>query len=334
MTLDEILTVHRDGDLGAAEVAYREHLDGAPNDADALRLLGTLRQQRGDYAQALQLLKRAIVAAPDDAAAQLALGGVHMHLGNESDAREAFERALVLDPNLVAAHGLIGHMQLRDGDVESAEARFKIGRRAADDDPMLLFGLGSVYLARDDAANAAKFMARAAEQKPEDGAIQAGLGRALFEQGAYGLAEKALENALRLRPDLSVARLYLARASLRQSHLERARGRFVDLLENNQQHFGANAGLGDIARQQGHNVKALKYYRRALAMDPTHPGAILACAWGMEVLGDVEGAAQYLTEGIKLAPQAVQLRKPLALLLERLGRNTEADAVRIAGLNA
>jgi predicted Zn-dependent protease len=195
---------------------------------------------------------------------------------------------------------------------------------------MILFGLGSIYLERRDAANAAKFLSRAADLKPDDSGIQTNLGCALFEQGAFGLAEKAFENALKLRPDLSVAKLYLARSRMRQDKIESARELFSQLLAADVQTFSANAGLGDVARKQGRIVHALKYYRRALAIDPAQAGAANSCAWCMEVLGDLQGAAQYLADGLRLNPNADELRGPLAELLDRLGRNEEALRVRTA----
>lgn len=328
MTLEQAIELHRNGDLAAAETAYRAHLQTQPNDPDALHLLGVLRQQCDDTNEARELLSRAIALAPEHAPLHLSLGGVLLRVGDETAALASFERALQLDPNLVDAHSLVGHLQLREGDLAGAESRFRIGRRAQDEDPMILFGLGNVYLARGDAANAAKFLARAAERKPDDAAIQTSLGRALFDQGAFGLAEKAFENVQKLRPQLSIAKLYLARSKFRQDRDNEAHALFAELLASKQQMFGANAGLGDIARKRGHVVRALKFYRRALALDPAHAGAVNACAWCMEKLGDLGAAAQYLFEGLKHAPGAHDLRRPLAELLDRLGRGEEAARVR------
>ncbi len=171
-----------------------------------------------------------------------------MHRSEESAALASFQRALELDPNSIEAHGVLGHLTLLAGDTASAESRFRIGRRAEEDDPTILLGLGNVYLERGEADHAAKFLARAAEQRPDDAAIQFSLGRALFEQGAYNIAEKALQNALMQRPDLSLAKLFLARAYMRQDKLDEAQALFSELAAGGQQPFGANAGLGDIAR--------------------------------------------------------------------------------------
>ena len=92
--------------------------------------------------------------------------------------------------------------------------------------------------------------------------------------------------------------------------------------------FGANAGLGDIARKLGQTVKALKFYKRALELDPAHAGAINACAWCMEKLGDREAAVRYLVDGVAHSPDANTLRPQLASLLDQLGRGDEAAQVR------
>ena len=103
---------------------------------------------------------------------------------------------------------------------------------------------------------------------------------------------------------------------------------FAELVDNGVQSLSAQAGLGDVARMQGRIVHALKYYRRALAIDPAHAGAANACAWCMEQLGDLHGAAQYLADGLRRTPEADELRRPLVELLERMGRSDEARSVR------
>ncbi|MFT3790374.1 MAG: tetratricopeptide repeat protein [Rudaea sp.] len=315
MTFAEILALHRGGDIAAAERGYREHLAAEPDDVDAWHLLGVLLHQRGDSAAAIEPLRRAVQLAPEAARLHLSLGGVLMRLGEDEAARGAFLRALELDPNLVEAPGVPGHPQLRDGGLDA-------------EDPLILLGLGNIQLARGDAQAAAKLLGRAAELKADDAAIQVALGQALFAHGAFAFAEQAFANTVRLDPASGIARLFLARSRLRQNKDEAAREGFAALLAERKQEFGANAGLGDIARKHGHTVKALKFYRRALELDPTHAGVINACAWCMEKLGDRAAAARYLADGVTRSPDANVLRPQLAALLDRLGRGDEAAQVR------
>ncbi len=327
MTLEQALELHKSGQLPAAEQAYRQHLDATPEDADALHLLGVLCQQRGDHTQADELIRRAIALSPENAQYHLSLGGVLMHAGDETAARASFEKALLFDPNSVQAHGVLGHLALIDGDAATAENRFRIGRRADDEDPLLLLGLGNVYLARNEPANAAKFLSRAAEHRPDDAAIQMSLGYALLDQGALAFAEKAFENALRLRPDVSLAKLFLARSKLRQDKTEQARAMFAELAESGEQNYGACLGLGDVANKQGHFARAVKFYRRARALDPAHPAAALAGASCLERIGDLAGAVEFLSAALLHSAESDELRPPLARLLELLGRADEAAQI-------
>jgi Flp pilus assembly protein TadD len=328
MTLQEALQLHRDGDLDAAESAYQDYLAATPDDPDALHLLGVLQHQRGRDDAAVATLRSAIAQAPQRARFHLSLGGALMQLGDEPAALASFEQALALDPNSVEAHAVLGYLHLQHGELDQAETRFRTGRRAEDEDPMLLLGLGNLYLGRGDAERALKFLTRAAERKPEDAMIQLNVGRAFFEAGNFAFAEQAFLNALRLQADLSVARLYQGRIRVRQKQYDAARGIFSGLLDANQQAFGANAGLGDVARAQSRIVQALKFYRRAWMIEPNNPGAANACAWCMEQLGDFAGAAAYLATGLERTPDAHWLRAPLAGLLERAGRADEAARVR------
>ena len=66
MTLQEALDLHQAGNLDAAEQAYRAHLQTAPDDVDALHLLGVLRQQEGRSTEAAELIGAALAQRPDD----------------------------------------------------------------------------------------------------------------------------------------------------------------------------------------------------------------------------------------------------------------------------
>src|SRR5215469_3732509 len=58
---------HRDGRLDDAERGYRATLAADPVHVDALHLLGVLRHQQGQHAEAADLVRRAVELRPDDA---------------------------------------------------------------------------------------------------------------------------------------------------------------------------------------------------------------------------------------------------------------------------
>lgn len=71
----------------AAETALVGVLALAPDNVEAQRLLGLMEQLRGDYAQAMAILRQALALSPNDAL-------IHMNLGTLLYARGEFEAAL------------------------------------------------------------------------------------------------------------------------------------------------------------------------------------------------------------------------------------------------
>jgi len=92
------ITHHQAGRLDDAEAQYRRVLAGNPKDADALRLLGVLRFQRGDGLEAQRWLQQALRAAPDHAKAHDNLGFVLSGLGDNDQALASLRRAVELEP--------------------------------------------------------------------------------------------------------------------------------------------------------------------------------------------------------------------------------------------
>ena len=67
-SLDVAIKLHKDGQIEAAERAYREILTERPSDAGATHLLGVIRQQQGRHEESLELIGLAIAANPSQAA--------------------------------------------------------------------------------------------------------------------------------------------------------------------------------------------------------------------------------------------------------------------------
>jgi len=117
--LSEALRLHGAGELARAEVLYEEVLARAPEQPDALHLLGVLCIQRERFQRAVDLIAAAVRASPDNPDFHSNLGVGLRALGREADAAQAFQRALALNPahpnasyNLAVALRNLG--QLRD----------------------------------------------------------------------------------------------------------------------------------------------------------------------------------------------------------------------------
>lgn len=94
--LDRALKHHKAGRLEEAELIYREILASQPEHADALHFLGMIAAQRGQLAQAVDLIDRAIRLDPAVPAYHGNLGNLLGAQGQYDGAVDAYRRALEL----------------------------------------------------------------------------------------------------------------------------------------------------------------------------------------------------------------------------------------------
>src|SRR5579871_880327 len=96
MTLHEALELavryQQAEQLDVAETIYRRVLEAAPEQPDALHFLGVLLHRRGQSAQGLELLRRALELQPDHAVFHNNLGNVLFELEQFDAGAEAYER--------------------------------------------------------------------------------------------------------------------------------------------------------------------------------------------------------------------------------------------------
>jgi Flp pilus assembly protein TadD len=317
--LKDSIELHRLGRLEEAEHGYREHLEAEPNDVDALHLLGLLRHQRGASEEAQTLLARAHALAPEKAGIELALGTVRFQAGDLDAARTHYEKTLALDPNVGTAHSGLGQIALMNGDRETAEQHFRIALRAGED-AQALSGLGSLLLERDDLEAALRHLGRAADLAPNDPTIQLALGRAFAKRGTESFAEKAFENALRVKPDLVPARQALASLTLKAKRFREAEAHYHLLLDAPGFETAGHVGLGDVARAEERFADAVAAYQSALAIDQKQSAPARALAWSLSRLGRNDEAIATYDAYLALAPDEYEVRAARADLLMFIGR--------------
>jgi tetratricopeptide (TPR) repeat protein len=332
--LKDSIELHRHGRLEEAEQCYREHLESAPDDADALHLLGLLRHQRGASEEAETLLARAHALAPEKAGIELAFGTVRFQAGDLDAAGMHYEKALALDPNIGTAHSGLGQIALMQGERDKAEQHFRIALRAGED-AQALAGLGSLLLERDDLEAALRHLGRAADLAPNDPMIQLALGRAFARRGTEMFAEKAFENALRVKPDLAAARQGVASLTLKAKRLREAESHYRALLDVPGFEIAGHVGLGDVARAEERFDDAVAAYETALALDPMQSAPARALAWSLSRLGRNDEAIAAYDAYLALAPGDYEVQTARADLLMFIGRLADAasDWRALAGKN-
>src|SRR5690349_2236498 len=220
----------------AAEQTITSVLALAPDDPDALRMLGVAAQHRGDQATAADCFERVLATWPEDADLRVGLG-IALHergridealahlrracelapasasawfnfgeaLWRQTRAEEAvtvLQRAIALEPAHVPARLSLARAQATRGEVDAAVAGYREVLRLDAGNAEGWFGLSNLNTVRFDAADVARLrdaLGRARLPPRDQELLGFSLAKALEDQGDYAQAFEAfrLANASR-----------------------------------------------------------------------------------------------------------------------------------------
>jgi GT2 family glycosyltransferase/glycosyltransferase involved in cell wall biosynthesis/Tfp pilus assembly protein PilF len=137
-----------------------------------------------------------------------------------------------------------------------------------------LMALGNLSFQLGDMTAAAAAFARAAQQRPEDAAVQVLLATASVQSGQTDYFEKALARAFELDPTNLPGLQLLARLNLEQGRLADAAKTYHKILQQDENNVAASLGLGVCFFKQGNRDMAQKSFERVLKLQPNHPVAL------------------------------------------------------------
>ncbi len=162
-----------------------------PKSPTALRQLGELELQSGDYVQAAQHLKGAIEIRPDDATASFYQGQALEKAHDPAGARDALETSLKLMPGQFQARLLLGHVFLELKDPKSAEDQFEAALLLQSDSVEALLGLADAQMAEGNFTEAAQSLEALSKAQPKDAAVFEALAKAYSGLGKKAEAQQA-----------------------------------------------------------------------------------------------------------------------------------------------
>ncbi len=206
------------------------------------RDLGLARAQieAGNYAAAVESLKRVLGRNPENAEAFALLSLCRLEQERIADASHAIASALAIDAEVPTFHWIEGRIALSRTDWTNAERAFRTAIDLDARDPDGYLGMAMLWTARMKPKRAKAWLAQALEIDPEN------------LDGLCLSAQIALD-----RSDLDQA----------QELAERA-------LRINAQHFGACLVMGEVLARRGETEAALDHATLALSQDPDSDSAL------------------------------------------------------------
>lgn len=307
---------HRDGRLDDAERGYRATLAADPVHVDALHLLGVLRHQQGQHAEAADLVRRAVDLRPDDAALQLNLGNALKALGQLEAAIERFRNALTLSPAFALAHYNLGNAYAALGRHEDAMFSFGHSVRLQPGDASSHNNLGNAYHALGRYTEAVDSFRRALKIRPSHAGAHNNLGMSLNALGDTEGALVQFRAALAAQPRFVAAHFNLANTLDATGQHAEAVTVFEATLALQPRFSPALFGLGTALASLGRHDEAIGPYERAVGLDPKFALAWLGLGTAHHALGRHEAAVRAFDEALRVRPElaAAHLSRALAWL--------------------
>ncbi|QKS51767.1 tetratricopeptide repeat protein [Azospirillum oryzae] len=260
----------------------------------------------------------------------------HHGAGRLREAEILYGRILGAAPGTHAASHLLGMLMAQTGRLEDAAPRIAAAMRARPDIADYHRDLGKVHQALGHPAEAMASLRRAAALQPDDAAVLALLGVAAQMMCDTDTAIDELRRALALEPRDGETRQRLGLLlelrgihHLEQGRTEAAVADLSRLVAVEQPTAERLFQLGNAFSHAGRADDALARYRRALALQPDHVGAVFNLgiltrqAAGLE-LAALEQAATSLDRAVTLAPDFLDARENLAILLFQTYREAES----------
>jgi Flp pilus assembly protein TadD len=186
---------NRDAD---ARSALEKVLELDPKSPTALRQLGELEFNSGDYAKAADHLKHAREVRPDDATAAWYEGQAREKIGDLAGARDALEASLKEMPSQLPARLLLGNVYLGLKQAKAAEDQFEAATLVDPNNVQAQVGVAKAQIAEAQFKEAVAQLEPLSKSQPQNKEVFELLAQAYKGLGQSTEAEKAAQKAASL----------------------------------------------------------------------------------------------------------------------------------------
>ncbi|HPD46773.1 MAG TPA: tetratricopeptide repeat protein [Anaerohalosphaeraceae bacterium] len=262
------LLFHHKGELAEAVKHLSRAVELSPTYADAHYNLGTALAHLGRLPEAAEHLQQALALVPSNAQAAFNLGVVMQRQGRAEEAVAALKKAIALNPEHAAAHTTLGKLLFEAGDTAGALACMEAAIAANADYAEAYGNMGAVLLSQGKAAEAVPYLERAASLDPANANTLCSLGAALAKLQRWAAAEAALRKAVSLDTDNAPAHFQLAMVLMELGRAEEVLAHLAEAVRIDPAHVEAHYNLGIAMALGGRQRKAGEHLLAAARLDP------------------------------------------------------------------
>jgi len=292
--LQTAVAQHNAGDLASAEAAYRRILAERPTNPDALHLLGVVLAQRGQPAQALPLLQRAVTILPNFQQFHLHLGQTLAALKRHEEALAALTRAAQLDPREIETRHAMGAVLFALNRPAPAVEQFRVAAEVAPQNATVVGNYGYAIVQSGRPADAIPVLRRATELGPNAAAVWMQLAEALWRCQRYDEAMPVARRAAMLAPNDTRAFVLLGNTLQTLAMFADAADAYRRAMQLDPNAFDPPSNLALTLLKMGRAAEALAIYEQVCARWPNNHDALANRSLALLTLGQyARGFADY-----------------------------------------
>ena len=266
---DKIIDALRRNAVEEALTQAREWAHLQPEDPHAHRWLAVASQQRGDHADAMHSIDRAIALAPQDESLLLVRASLLIAARQVEEAGQTLSQASGLNPNQLGAYLMQAQLAFGRGDTAEAERLSRLAARVSPGHPQLAVVDGLLALQRGEVDEALQRVSAALVQAPDDVQLRYVLGFAYMRKQHWAFAEQAFRSVVEKIPAASNLHALISDLVNRQGRPAEAADELAPLLANPATASPAlQRAAGLLRATAGQLEQALPPLRSALAAMP------------------------------------------------------------------
>jgi tetratricopeptide (TPR) repeat protein len=253
----------------------------APNDWVLQELLARLQQQTGDSTAAMESLQHLTRLLPQSSEAWQDLGLACETAGQPGEAMTALQQAVALSPESVLSLNSLAELFARERHFDEAQAAFRAILRKKPGWGPAHFGLGKVFEAQNDAAEADNEFRKAFDCRGKNPSFLNTLGQFSFSRGQYEAAVTNFTDALRSDPTDANTQLNLGLVLLKLDRHAEAKTHFAEAVRWQPNSAQSQFLLGMELAREGAADQAAAHFGEAVRLKPDFVEARLNLAIGL-----------------------------------------------------
>ncbi|OFZ68859.1 MAG: hypothetical protein A2Z01_00850 [Betaproteobacteria bacterium RBG_16_58_11] len=335
------------GSLASAEQYVERYLVIYPNSSTAIRLRAKILLKTARGAEAIQVLQP-LLATQADLELFVLAAEAYSQQRQYAQAAQLLEKAIALDPKSVPVQVQLGQEYLVLGETDRAIALLESASRGEATRAEADIALVVHYLKAKQYDKALASAQTLEGKQPKNPLVQDLKGSVYLAKGDVAQARSSYEKALSLQGDYVPAASRLAQLDLREKNIEAARKRFLGVLDKSPNNLQAMLALAEFSVAERDEPEYVKWLEKAAKAHPAaleprtqlagyylsrgKPQQALALAREAQTAAPDNPAALDFLGNIQLA--AGEKENALATFNQMLARspNSIPHLVRIAGI--